>query len=105
VAFDASGVFVVRLDTSGASPSPALIARRYPLDADKAAVDVREQVEPASDGSIRLWDFNLAPGVSLRLRTFVRRSGGRDDGPSDSELFARALAQRVGWNAPFERQR
>jgi hypothetical protein len=105
VAFDASCVFILRPDTSGASPSPALIARRYPLDADQAAVHVREQVEPASGALVRSWIFNLAPELSLTLRTYVRRSIGWDDGPSDSEFFARALAQRVGWNAPFERQR
>jgi len=106
VAFDDDSLFIVRLETTeaGTEAGAEVIATRQPLRPGEVTVELRESMTDRG-GHVRDWTFALGQQTAPTIRAYVARGDGWADGPSDSERFARELARKVGWRAPFERER
>lgn len=105
VAFDADSFYTIHPDPSEDAPSSVLLTARYPMDAAATVVGVRDGIVNDRGDQVREWTFTFGQLPPLTLTTYLRRSNDWSGGVSDSERFARELAERLGWKAPFEYKR
>jgi hypothetical protein len=74
----------------------------------EVAIAVTDNPQDMADadppGHFRRWEFIWRSGTRATLLGEVRRMRQwRGDGPDNAELFARAVAQRLGWDVPDQR--
>jgi hypothetical protein len=106
VAFDTKSFYVIQSEPAEEAPDSVLLAARYPVNCAETAIEVRDRLASDHRGPEREWTFVFGPRCPVTIRTYPgRNSGWPEDAISDSELFARELAEELGWRAPFEDRR